>query len=460
MRKFAAAALGIVLGTAAFLGSTDSASTAEDLNALAARAYIYAFPLVTMEMSRRVSTNVAAAGAHRAPINQFAFLRSYPNASFTDVVAPNADTLYEIAWFDLSKEPIVVHLPALGKRFALFPTLSAWTNVFASPGTRTTGESAQTIAICGPGWKGSLPSGVTEFKSPTSIAWMIGRIYADGSAADFAVVHKLQDAMTAVPLSSYGKSYTAPPGHVDPSIDMKTPIVTQVTSLSGTSFFTIFASLLAKNPPAPADAPMVAQLTKLGITVGKPLDASTLSPGVVAAMNAAPATVLPRLKASITKLGRNVNGWSISTTLGDYGTNYNERALVALIGLGANIAKDAVYPSTQQLDGSKNYVIHFAKGQMPPVRGFWSVTLYNKNQFFYDNSLNRYNVSSRTKFTTNPDGSIDVYVQHASPGASKEANWLPAPADTFSLIMRLYWPRTTPPSILDGTWAPPKVQPQ
>jgi hypothetical protein len=451
----------MAFGALAWSAVSRPASGADDLNAIAIDAYIYAYPLVTMELTRRVTTNVASVGARKgAPMNQFGFLRAYPDASFTDVVAPNADTLYNFAWFDVSKEPIVIHLPALRNRYALFPILSAWTNVFTSPGTRTTGESAQTFALCGPGWSGTLPSGVREVKSPTAIAWMIGRIYADGTPADFAVVHKLQDAITAVPLSAYGKPYTPPPGHVDPSVDMKTPVVKQVNALTGTAFFTIFAGLLGKNPPAAADAPVVAQLAKLGIVPGKALDTSKLSPAVVAAMNAAPATVLPQLQASITKLGTPVNGWSYSTKLGEYGTEYKLRALVALFGLGANLAKDAVYPSTPKLDGSKNYIIHFAKGQTPPARAFWSVTLYNKDQFFYGNPLNRYNVSSRSKFIPNADGSVDVYVQHASPGASKEANWLPAPADTFSMIMRIYWPRETPPSILDGTWAPPKVQPQ
>jgi hypothetical protein len=440
------------------LSVAQASLTAAQANDLAVQAYIYAFPLVTMELSRRVATNVATPESTRAPMGQFAFLRSYPDASFTDVVAPNADTLYEIGWFDVSKEPVVITTPALGGRYALFPMLDAWTNVFESPGTRTTGDASQTFAVTGPGWSGTLPTGVRQVKSPTSMFWMIGRIYSDGTPADFAAVHKLQDSMTAVPLSAYGSTYTPPAGSVDPNVDMKTPIVKQVLSLSGTDFFSTFASLLANNPPAAADAPMVAKLAQLGIVPGQPLDTSKLDPTVVAAMNAAPATALPIMKAQMKTAGKIQNGWAVFTNLGSYGTNYGLRALVALIGLGANLPEDAIYPATvAQLDGTKNYVIHFNKGQMPPARAFWSLTLYNKDQFFYGNSLNRYNVSGRSQFVTNPDGSVDVYVQHDSPGAAKEANWLPAPADKFALIMRIYRPSDTPPSILDGTWTVPAV---
>ncbi|HTA40388.1 MAG TPA: DUF1254 domain-containing protein [Candidatus Acidoferrales bacterium] len=455
--KFFAAAIAMLICV-----TPQPAFSQDQTNALAVDAYLYAYPLVTMEMSRRVSTNIAATQENgtRAPMNQFAFLRTYPNASFTDVVAPNADTLYEIGWFDVSKEPIVIHTPALGGRYALFPMLSAWTNVFESPGTRTTGDAAQTFAVTGPGWSGSLPSGVREVKSPTALVWMIGRIYTDGTPADFAIVHKLQNEMSATPLSMYGKPYTPPAATVDPAIDMKTPIVEQVNALSGMDFFKIFASLLQANPPAAADAPMVAKLADLGIVPGQPLDTSKLSPAIVAAMNAAPAAALPRMQGMMKSAGRVENGWAVFTTLGDYGTSYDLRAFVALIGLGANLAKDAIYPATvAPLDGAKKYTIHFGAGQMPPAKAFWSITLYNAKQFFYDNSLNRYTVSERTPFVKNADGSVDVYVQHDSPGAAKEANWLPAPADKFSLIMRIYLPSESPPSIIDGTWTVPAVTP-
>lgn len=455
LRPFIATAFALLLVLQG--AATPAASTSA--GDLATKAYIYAYPLVMMEMTRRVSTNVTSAGGTRAPMNQFAFLRSYPTAKFTDVVAPNADTLYEIGWFDVSKQPIVITTPEIGKRYALFPMLDAWTNVFDSPGTRTTGGASQKLAITGPGFTGKIPTGLKQIKCPTSFFWMIGRIYSTGTQDDFAAVHKLQDQMKAVPLSSYGKSYTPPAGKVNPSLDMKTAITQQVNAMSGKAFFTMFAQLLGANPPAPADKPVVAQLAQLGIVPGKPFDFDKLPAATQSALNGASKPALAQMKAYLPKAGRLDNGWVVITNLGNYGTNYLLRGLIAFIGLGANLPQDAIYPAyTKPLNGAQNnYVMHFAKGQTPPVNAFWSLTLYNKLQYFYDNPLNRYVVSERTPFVKNPDGSIDVYIQHKAPGGAKDANWLPAPADKFQMIMRMYAPKTTPPSILDGTWKVPAV---
>ncbi|MBV8162766.1 MAG: DUF1254 domain-containing protein [Candidatus Eremiobacteraeota bacterium] len=453
----------VFLSVASVVGAAraSAALSADQANSLATQAYIYAYPLVLMEITRRVSTNVATAGTTRAPMGQLALMRAYPTAAFEDVVSPNADTLYEFAWMDLSKGPMVLSIPAMGDRYALFPMLSGWTDVFISPGKRTTGTGAQTYAITGPGWTGSLPSGVKQVKSPTAMVWMIGRIYCTGSPEDYAAAHKVQDGMKLVPLSAYGKSYTPPAGTVDPTIDAKTAPVKQVAQMDGVKFFALFASLLKNNPPAAADAPMVAKLAQLGIVPGQKLDTSKLDPTVKAAMEAAPKAAYPQMKAYLPKAGKLISGWSVIIGLGEYGTNYLLRGMVALIGLGANLSKDAVYPAlAAPLDGSKNnYVMRFPKGMSPPVNAFWSITLYNTRQFFYDNPLNKYTVSARNKVKYNADGSFDVYIQHKSPGAALQENWLPAPADKFTMIMRLYWPKETPPSVLNGTWDPPAAAP-
>lgn len=168
--------------------------------------------------------------------------------------------------------------------------------------------------------------------------------------------------------------------------------------------------------------------------------------------------------ANFKGLGTVVNGWVFSTKMGIYGTDYLNRATVTAFGLGANRPQDAVYPTSEvgpdgkPYDGTNKYILHLDKGQMPPVTGFWSLTMYNGQYFFVDNPLNRYTLSSRTKFITNADGSVDMYLQADSPGKAKEPNWLPAPKGKFILMMRLYWPKETPPSIIDGTWKPPQVQ--
>jgi hypothetical protein len=172
---------------------------------LATDAYIYGYPLVTMEMTRRVITNVARPEGTKAPMGHIIKLRQYPDASFRDVTAPNADTLYTTAFVDVGKEPWVLSIPDMKGRYALFPMLDGWTDVFEVPGKRTTGTKAQTYAITGPGWKGTLPPGVREYKSPTSIVWILGRIYCTGTPEDYKAVHELQDQCKLVPLSSYGK---------------------------------------------------------------------------------------------------------------------------------------------------------------------------------------------------------------------------------------------------------------
>ena len=232
-------------------------------------AYMYAYPLVTMELTRRVSTNVVAPEGSKAPMGQFARLRNYPAVEDHTVTAPNADTLYTVIWLDVSKEPWIVSAPDMKGRYFLLPMLDGWMTVFADPGKRTTGTAAQKLAITGPGWKGTLPAGVREYKSATAMVWLLGRIYCTGTPEDYKAVHALQDQMTAVPLSSYGRPYTAAPGAVDPGIDMKTAIRDQVNAIDAASYFKLFAQLLKTNPPVAEDEPMVAKLAKIGIVPGQ-----------------------------------------------------------------------------------------------------------------------------------------------------------------------------------------------
>ena len=193
--------------------------------------YVYGYPLVTMDMTRRQFTNVATPDAAHAPMGQILKLRTYPAVDNHAVTAPNADTLYTTAWIDVSQEPWIFSVPDMGDRYYLLPMLSGWTDVFQVPGKRTTGGKPQKYAITGPGWSGKLPDGVTEYKSPTGMVWILGRIYCTGTPDDYAKVHALQDKFSLVPLSSYGKPYTPGPGTVDASFDMKAGIRDQVDAL-------------------------------------------------------------------------------------------------------------------------------------------------------------------------------------------------------------------------------------
>jgi len=430
---------------------------------LATDAYIYGYPLVTMEMTRRIMTNVATAEGTRGPMGQFVKLRTYPDASFRDVTAPNADTLYTSAWIDVGDEPWVVSMPDMKDRYFLFPMLDGWTNVFQVPGKRTTGTKAQTYAITGPGWKGTLPAGVKEYKSPTSLVWILGRIYCTGTPEDYAAVHAAQDQFKLVPLSAYGKTYTPPPGKVDASIDMKTAVRDQVNRMDAAAYFTLLSQLMNRNPPAAADAPELAKFAKIGLVPGKDFDASKLDAAVAKRV---PQVAVDRimLQFKVNKAIKNVNGWAFDSETGIYGTDYLNRALVTAIGLGANRIQDACYPTSQKdadgkdYTGANKYVMRFPKGQLPPVGGFWSITMYDANYFFVANPINRYSISARQNLKLDPDGSVSLYIQKDSPGADKESNWLPAPAGQFILMLRMYWPNEKSPSIVNGSWSPPPVK--
>src|SRR5215471_13632190 len=245
---------------------------ADEAAAIGTEAYIYGYPLVTMEMTRRVMTNAARPEGEHAPLGQFANLPEYPTAAFRDVTAQHADTLYSAAWLDLSREPYIFSIPDAHGRYYLMPMLDAWTNVFQDPGTRTTGTKAQRYAITGPGWKGVLPAGVVEYKSPTNLVWIIGRTYCTGTPADYKKVHEFQNGLSLVPLSAYGKTYAPPRGQVDPNTDMKTAVRDQVNALDAETFFKLMADLMKKNPPAAADAPFLARMSRIGIVPGQDFD--------------------------------------------------------------------------------------------------------------------------------------------------------------------------------------------
>jgi len=461
LRAFAAALVGAACAAPAQAAPAPAPLSEADALALGTEAYVYGYPLVTMELTRRVMTNVAAPTGSHAPMGRFAHMRAYPTPDDRDVTAPNADTLYSLAWLDVSKEPYVLSLPDTAGRFLLMPMLSGWTDVFQVPGTRTTGSAPRAFAVTGPGWKGTLPDGVTHYPSPTGLVWILGRTYCTGTPDDLKAAHALQERYEIVPLSAFGKPYTPPAGRVDPAVDMKTPVRDQVNRLDAAAYFRLLASLLKDNPPAEADAPMVAKLAALGIVPGRDFDPSTLPPAVARGLSGAPAAGWKAILGQEKSAGRLVNGWTYSLKTGLYGTDYLQRAFVTAIGLGANRPDDAVYPETRvdssgrRLSGAHSYTIRFPKGQTPPVNAFWSLTMYDAALFFTPNPLHRHTLSPRDPLKYNPDGSLDLLISHAPPAADRQSNWLPAPEGNFVLMLRMYWPK---PPVVDGTWSPPPVE--
>jgi hypothetical protein len=430
--------------------------------AIGVEAYTYLYPLVLMDVTRRQMTNVEPGKfIGRGPANAFTHARTFPPANFRDVVRPNFDTLYSIAWLDLTKEPMILSAPDTDGRYYLLPLLDMWTDVFASPGKRTTGTQAASFAVVPPGWRGDLPADAERIDAPTPYVWIIGRTQTNGPK-DYAAVHKVQDGYRITPLSQWGKAPEPVKAAIDPGVDMKTPPMLQVAAMDAATFFARAAEILKINPPHITDQPVVARMTRIGFEAGKSFDLTSADPAVQAALNRAAPDAMERVREKIPTLAAVVNGWLMNTTtMGVYGNYYLKRSGVAIFGLGANLPEDAIYPNNladadgKPLDGANAYVLHFGKDELPPVEAFWSVTLYDKDGFPVANPLDRHAIGDRDALRFNADGSLDLYFQFASPGAEKESNWLPAPAGPFNLLMRLYGPKA---QALDGRWAPPLVR--
>jgi hypothetical protein len=439
--------------------------SAEEARAITVDAYVYFYPLVTMDITRKQFTNIEPGKElGKGPMNMFVNIPEYPPGDFKGVVRSNFDTLYSIAWVDLTKEPAIISAPDTHGRYYLLPMLDMWSDVFATPGWRTTGTEAHNFLLVPPGrrvdMQTDLPNGTQVIKAPTPSVWIIGRTKTDGPA-DYKAVHKIQAGYKVTPVSQWGKEPVRPRVKIDPSIYMKTPPKVQVDTMSGKKFFSYALELLKLHPPHITDEPILARMKRIGLAPARDFDFDGLKPEVKEAVESAPKSAQLLMKWKVPSLARVANYWSMNTdTMGVYGNYYLKRAIVAQVGLGANLPEDAIYPlnladeAGLPLHGSSKYTIHFDKGATPPVNAFWSITLYDSEGFQVPNSLNRFAVSSWMPFKKNSDGSLDLYLQHESPGAGKEANWLPAPKGPFNLCMRLYAPRS---DALTGKWNPPPV---
>lgn len=466
--------LSLCLGAAAapaVLAQTTTPINEDEARAIAVDAYVYFYPLLTMDITRKQFTNVEPGkDGFKGPMNTFVNIREYPPADFKGVVRSNFDTLYSSAWLDMTKEPVVITVPNTDGRYYLLPMLDMWTDVFASPGWRTTGTKAGTFLLTPPGWRPDLrekfaeafrlPDDTQRIEAPTPYVWIIGRTKTDGPA-DYGAVHKIQDGYKVTTLSEFGKTPRPIEVKVDPSVDMKTPPKVQVDTMSAGVYFANAAELLKLHPSHITDEPIIAQMKRIGIEPGKSFDIGKLDARIQRALEAAPQEGQKLMAWKVPTLARVANNWSMNTdTMGVYGNYYLKRAIVSQLGLGANLPEDAIYPlnlgdeSGKPLDGANKYTITFEKGAAPPVNAFWSITLYDQEGFQVGNVLNRFAVSSWMPFKYNADGSLDLYFQNESPGKDKEANWLPAPKGAFNLTMRLYAPKS---EALTGKWNPPPV---
>jgi hypothetical protein len=443
------------------LAFTPTGARAQPINSAEARAtaeeaYIYFYPLVIMDVSRKRFTNVEAGKMFvRGPMNTFTHARTFPPATFRGATHANFDTLYSLSWLDLTQGPVVISVPDTHGRYYLLQLLDMWTDSFAEVGKRTTGTGPSDFAVVEPGWQGELPQGLQRINAPTPFVWVIGRTRTDGPQ-DYNAVHQIQDGFKITLLSQWGMPPQAMRVKIDPSVDMKTPPVKQVEQMTPDAYFAYAAELLKVNGPHLTDQPTLARIKRLGIEAGQSFDPAQVDPVIRQALQTAPAAAQKALVTEWPKVGRTANGWVMNTDSGVYGANYLKRAAVAMFEIGMNRPEDAIYPDTAAtpLDGHNNYVLHFAKGALPPVDEFWSVTVYDLHGFTVPNPTDRYTLGDRSNLKPNADGSVDIYLQNKSPGADKNSNWLPVPAQPFSLHARLYSPR---PAAIDGPWAMPAV---
>ncbi|MEC3957386.1 DUF1254 domain-containing protein [Nocardia sp. CDC153] len=428
-------------------GNSTTTANPDDPKAIAADAYVFGYPLVLMDVTR-----VAAGGS-----NRFMHAQNLPTSGDRSVVRMNLDTLYSSAWLDLGPEPMVLQVPAMpGGRYWLMQIMDAWSNTAHDPGSTNPQLADQrsgppfTYVLTGPGWTGTLPDGLTHLPVPTPTAWLIGRIQVNGED-DLPAVHLLQRQLKLMPLSTWTAgtpvtqdSLPRPQGDPPPE---------QVAAMDAKTFFKRMCAVLAANPAAPADNPMLTRIAALGITPGGNADAQ---PDDLLA--AAVKDAQHRIVTYKDPEAKDVNGWKYATNLGSYGIDYLLRANVAFTALGATLARDALYPTIAE-DAAENgsprrFRLKFPAGQLPPAAAFWSLTAYTADSYLVENDADIYSVGHAVPAVPGPDGSVELAIQHDDPGpAVPKGNWLPIPdAGRFSLTLRLYAPTQ---EALDGTWRPP-----
>ncbi|WP_174184005.1 DUF1254 domain-containing protein [Nocardia barduliensis] len=417
---------------------------------IAKDAYVFGFPLVLMDITR-------ATAEATTPANRFRHATSLPTAAVRDRVRPDPDTLHSTAWLDLTSEPMVLQVPAMGGgRFWLAQVLDAWTNNVHNPSSRrpqaASATPPYTYVVTGPGWSGALPEGLTPLPVPTPTVWLIVRIQVDGED-DLPAVRSVQRELTLTPLSAW-KARTRPPASEPPGeqSNAQRP-VEQVLAMDAHEFFDRMCALMAINPPAPGDTPAMRRFATIGIRPGGAVE------GVSdAELTAAADTVEQQLPVTLGANTINDNGWVTDFSAGRYGTDYLLRAVTAYGALGIPLPEDAHYLFTAVPGGSGPFRLHFAADELPPVDAFWSLSVYDAANYLAANPAEIYSIGHHVPVVLNPDGSLDLTLQHDDPGPGvPKGNWMPIPAsEMFSATLALFAPKE---AVLQRRWQPPPLIP-
>lgn len=425
---------------------------------------MFALPLVMMDITRE-QTFAHPAAVHAGP-NRLYHIPILSDHTFRTVVRPNVDTIYSTAWLDLSHEPVVFEIPPGDGRYHVFQFMDAWTNVFFAPGIRTLGNERGRFLLAGPAWNGQAPEGYELVRAPTDLVWLIGRIFVS-DAADLPGATRFQAMVDLRPLSrvrdvSFLAAYPDPAGRGA----VRAEPLAIVRAMSAEQFFSRYLSLADHHPAAAADADFVKRvMAPLGLVAGT-AGWPALSEDVRRDLELGKERVLTAMsERAAVEQDRDASGWAgytLSRQIGRYGNNYPLRAAVALFGLGANLPDDAIYlnasslPDGTALRGGNTYELTFAAGSLPPVRGFWSLTAYDRPGFLMDTGETRYGVRSSDALRYNEDGSLTIFIASERPWVGWEANWILVPnAVDFVISMRLYWPEE---ALLKGEWQPPAIR--
>jgi hypothetical protein len=440
----------------------------EETKAIAEEGFIYGLPIV---MNYAVMNEFCVdknSSQYKGPFNQISNEARVFTYKDTAVVTPNSDTPYSMLWLDLRAEPMVISVPAVEKeRYYSVQMIDGNTYNYGYIGSRATGPEAGDYLVVGPDWKGETPAGIKKvFQSTTPFTLTIFRTQLF-NADDMPNVVKVQAGYKAQPLSAFLKQ---PAPAAAPKIDF----LPATTAGIKTNFYEYLDAALQFVPPSPEDKDVRARLASIGIGPGKTFEFKDLSLEHKAAVLLAMKEGDDKVDKYLATGFKDINGWKVGAAFGDrafYSGDWLKRAAAAKGGIYGNDAVEAMYPMTrldatgETLDGSKhNYTLTFPAGQLPPVNAFWSVTMYDgKTQLLIENPINRYLINSPMlpNMKKDKDGSLTIYIQKDSPGGAKQSNWLPAPNGPIYLVMRLYWPKTEPPSILppgEGTWQPPVIQ--
>jgi len=430
----------------------------EEIQKVAEEGYIYGYPLVLMDLMRRLHTAVPFPTAEGAPLNQFSHSRFLPDPHTKETPRPHADSLRSTAWLDVSSQPIILRIPPMD-RYYLLSIFSAWGDLFDTMSPRTTGMGGTCVAFAGPSWHGKLPDGIKRLGATTETLWINGRIQAAG-VEDLQIVHAKQDQFQLTPLSEWGQPASKHPSPFPPDLDRRMTPEEQVESLSAPAFYTRLSRLIRKIPPQARDAPMMRRLSQIGFVPSEEFAFETLSSATVQAMHDAALEAQRTIARAAQVPAMKINNWSLPLHPRRFETNYLSRAVTARNAFWNSLAEDVIVYETAQdragesLKGTNQYVIHFDQEHVPPVNAFWSITVYDSRRLLPANAIHRHVLGDRDRLRLNPDNSLSIYIQHEWPGTAKDSNWLPAPKAGFDLILQLYWPKS---EVLNGIWRPPAL---